>query len=70
MYVVPPAGLVERDIEEAMRPEVPCLPVNKRINNFNEVNLNITEEAAIIEARRCLRCDLETEDGEKVILEK
>jgi NADH-quinone oxidoreductase subunit F len=70
MYVVPPAGLVERDIEEAMRPEVPCLPVNKRINNFNEVNLNITEEAAVREARRCLRCDLETEDGEKVILEK
>jgi NADH-quinone oxidoreductase subunit F len=70
MYVVPPAELAEKDIEEAARPIVPCLPVNKRINNFNEVNLNITEEAAVREARRCLRCDLETEDGEKAILEK
>jgi len=67
MYVAPPAELAEKDIGEAARPEVPCLPVNKRINNFNEVNLNITEEAAIREARRCLRCDLETEDGEKAI---
>jgi NADH-quinone oxidoreductase subunit F len=70
MYVVPPDKLAEKDIEEAARPVLPCLPINQRINNFNEVNLNITEELAVREARRCLRCDLETEEGTKAISEK
>jgi len=32
------------------------LPVEERINNFNEVELGYTEEEAIEEARRCLNC--------------
>lgn len=52
---------------EKARPTVPCMPAGKRINNFSEVNLNITEEEAVREARRCLRCDLETKDGEKAV---
>jgi len=32
------------------------LPVEKRINNFDEVELGYTEEEAIEEARRCLNC--------------
>ena len=41
-----------------------------RINNFDEVDLNMMEEMAIKEARRCLRCDLETEDGKKQLEDK
>ncbi len=70
MYVTPVTDLVEKDLEEAIRPETPCLAVNERINNFNEVVLNISEKEAVREAKRCLRCDLETEEGEKVISEK
>jgi pyruvate/2-oxoglutarate dehydrogenase complex dihydrolipoamide dehydrogenase (E3) component len=64
MYV-PPVELTEEEMEEARRVTIPCLPVDERINNFNEVELTITEEMAVREARRCLRCDLETEDGKK-----
>jgi NADH-quinone oxidoreductase subunit F len=66
MYV-PPVELTEQEIEEAQRPRIPCLAVNKRVNNYDEVDLNMTEEMAVKEARRCLRCDLETEDGKKAI---
>ncbi len=64
---LPPVELTEQEIEEAERPSIPCLPVGERRNNFSEVDLNITEEMAIREARRCLRCDLETEDGQEAI---
>lgn len=67
MYIPPPIETAEKETEEAVRPVVPCLPANKRIKNFSEVNLNITEEEAVREARRCLRCDLETRDGEKAV---
>ncbi|MHB1346346.1 MAG: NADH-quinone oxidoreductase subunit NuoF [Candidatus Humimicrobiaceae bacterium] len=63
----PPAELSNQKAEEQTRPAIPCLSVKNRIKNFKEVNLNITEEAAIKEARRCLRCDLETEDGKKAV---
>ncbi len=62
MYL-PPVELTEEEIEKADRPAIPCLPLNERINNFKEVDLNMTEEMAVKEARRCLRCDLETEEG-------
>ena len=64
---VPPVELTEQEIEESQRPRIPRLAANKRVNNFDEVDLNMTEEMAVKEARRCLRCDLETEDGKKAI---
>ena len=66
---VPPVELTEEEIEEAERPTIPSLPLEGRIKNFNEVDLNMTEKMAIKEARRCLRCDLETEDGKKAVEE-
>ena len=66
MYV-PPVELTEEELEEAERPVIPCLAVHERKNNFLEVDLNLTEEMAIMEARRCLRCDLETEDGKQAL---
>jgi hypothetical protein len=43
----------------ADRVELPELPVDQRTGNFAEVALSIAEPAALCEARRCLRCDLE-----------
>ena len=63
----PPVELSGQKTGEQTRPSIPCLLVKNRIKNFNEVSLNISEEAAIKEARRCLRCDLETEDGKKAV---
>ncbi len=38
-----------------------------RNKNFGEVNLGFTEELAKMEAMRCLRCELETQDGQKFL---
>lgn len=66
MYL-PPVELTEQEIEEAERPAIPRLSTKERINSFDEVDLNIAEEAAVKEAKRCLRCDLETEDGKSIL---
>jgi len=66
MYI-PPVSLTDEEIEEAIRPSMPCLPVHKRVHNFHEVELNLTGEMATREARRCLRCDLETGEGKKAM---
>lgn len=62
---VPPVELAEEELEEASRPKPPSLALNERAYNFKEVEKMLTEEAALKEARRCLRCDLETEDAKQ-----
>ena len=64
---VQPVELTEEEIESAKRPKMPRLPIEQRWKNFNEVELRLNEEMAIREARRCLRCELETKDGKKAI---
>lgn len=58
---VEPVPFTDEEIEELaelMRPEMPRLAVEKRANNFEKVELGLSEQVAIKEARRCLRCDL------------
>ena len=64
---IPPVELTEEEIEDSARPQMPDLPINKRKNSFDEVDLGLSEKTAVKEARRCLRCDLETEDGKRAI---
>ncbi|MBN1939269.1 MAG: NADH-quinone oxidoreductase subunit NuoF [Candidatus Aminicenantes bacterium] len=66
LYVAPPT-LSEEEILKARRPKMNRLSTKSRANNFKEVELGLSEKAAIQEARRCLRCDLETEDGKAAI---
>jgi NADH-quinone oxidoreductase subunit F len=46
--------------EAAFRPEMPMLPVEDRKRSFKETELGFSEDKARYEAKRCLRCDLET----------
>jgi hypothetical protein len=58
-------GVVELSEEESAnlkRPEMPAIPVEERAKSFKEVELGFSEAAAIAEARRCLRCDLEKKE--------
>jgi len=64
---IEPVELIDEEKEKAKRPKMPRLPIKSRKKNFKEVELCLTEEAAIKEARRCLRCELETEDGKKAM---
>jgi len=46
---------------------MPRLTRSARKKNFKEVELGFNEAAAVAEAKRCLRCELETEDGKNAI---
>lgn len=50
--------LTDEEMESLKREKVPCQKVAKRIKTFEEVELGYTEELAVSEAKRCLRCDL------------
>jgi NADH-quinone oxidoreductase subunit F len=64
---IEPVELTEEELARTKRPKMPRLTRTARKKNFKEVELGLTEEAAVAEARRCLRCELETEEGRKAI---
>jgi len=45
--------------EEKRRVEMLTLPLEQRLNDFSQVELSYSDQMAIEEALRCLRCDLE-----------
>lgn len=59
-----PIALTEEELLTARRPQMPVRSPRERIRDFQEVELGFTEELAVQEARRCLRCDLETQEGQ------
>lgn len=67
--VIRPAAYVEslklsdKEMEglmELKRPKIPSLSASERVNNFKEVHIGLGEEQARQEAKRCLRCELES----------
>jgi NADH-quinone oxidoreductase subunit F len=58
-----PTEMTPEEAAKARRPRTPQLSLAQRKKSFKEVDLGLTERMACQEARRCLRCDLETEDG-------
>jgi NADPH-dependent glutamate synthase beta subunit-like oxidoreductase len=58
--LAPPEEIAQlEEAKEGERVKIPTLPVAKRLKGFNLVELGLSEEIAIREAKRCLRCDLE-----------
>jgi NADH-quinone oxidoreductase subunit F len=55
------------ELLSAKRIKMTLLSPEKRKYNLMEVNQGLSEEQAIKEAKRCLRCDLETQDGQKFL---
>jgi NADH-quinone oxidoreductase subunit F len=62
---VKPVELKEDELQQAKRSKMPHLPPSKRKTMHEEIELGFTRDVAIREAQRCLRCELETEDGKK-----
>jgi NADH-quinone oxidoreductase subunit F len=54
--------LSEEEVRSLKRPEMPAIPIDQRTASFKEVELGFGEAAAIAEAKRCLRCDLEVKE--------
>ena len=65
VYVEP----LEKDSEEVQQTErvrTPCSLAEWRKRNFSEVEASLSSDEAVMEAHRCLRCDLEfTQPKEK-----
>jgi len=59
--LAPPEGEMPplEEASEQYRPKMPTVPVENRLGSFAQVELGYDDEAAIAEAKRCLRCDLE-----------
>jgi NADH-quinone oxidoreductase subunit F len=59
--LAPPEGELPplEEAGEQWRPSMPTVPVEQRLSNFVQVELGYSDEMAIEEAKRCLRCDLE-----------
>jgi len=56
---VEPTSLPLEEIDAAERPEVPHIPLAARRSSFGEIEGALSKAAAVREAKRCLRCDLE-----------
>ncbi len=49
-------GMAEEDFASRPRVEMPCLPPEQVTDNFNEVELGLTEAGAVAEGKRCFQC--------------
>ena len=45
-------------VEKKGRPPMPELPVEERVQTFDESELTLTEEEALKESNRCLQCGI------------
>ncbi|MBI4620888.1 MAG: FAD-dependent oxidoreductase [Desulfobacterales bacterium] len=52
--------VIDEETPEMPRTPVPEIPAAERIGNFKEVEMGFSSKIAMEEARRCLRCDIET----------
>jgi NADH-quinone oxidoreductase subunit F len=62
---VEPVKLTVKETLESTRQETRKLDRAKREKNFREVDLGLSKTAAIKEAKRCLRCDLEVKEEDE-----
>ncbi|MFH1229885.1 MAG: FAD-dependent oxidoreductase [Planctomycetota bacterium] len=66
MYIEP-LELTEEELADAKRPVKPHIGSEERKYTFKEVEQGLPVSQAVKEAKRCLRCDLETKDGKKFL---
>ncbi|MBN1671797.1 MAG: FAD-dependent oxidoreductase [Kiritimatiellae bacterium] len=56
---VDPVELTDEELEQLARPVMPAAAPAERCADFREVEGGLSEATAVLEAKRCLRCDLE-----------
>ncbi|HOW85881.1 MAG TPA: NADH-ubiquinone oxidoreductase-F iron-sulfur binding region domain-containing protein [Candidatus Aminicenantes bacterium] len=64
---VEPVKLTEEEAANTKRAKMPHLAPGKRRTGHEEIELGFTRELALKEAKRCLRCELETRDAKKAL---
>jgi NADH-quinone oxidoreductase subunit F len=66
---VEPVELSDEELSVTSRGEMRRLPIGERRSGLGEVELGYEKTAAVREARRCLRCELETSEGQAFLEE-
>jgi len=66
---LPPLELSDEELLETGRRAMPHLAPQERKHIFKEIELGFDEKDAVKEAKRCIRCDLETCDGKRFLEE-
>ncbi len=66
---IEPLELSEEELQEIRSQTMPHLSIDERKSNFGEVELGFDEEQAVKEGKLCLRCDLETKEGQQFLEE-
>ncbi len=66
----PYSGKREKGFADFKRIESPTLPLEERLNGFIEVERCFNDDQAIMEATRCLQCDLELRLAKESLLQK
>lgn len=61
------ARFASHEVSSQERVRIKVIPVEARVNNFNEVDITLTEEEALSEAERCLSCGVCSECLECVV---
>ena len=56
---IEPVTMGSAELAPSRRVSPPELPVESRVQGFTEVEMSLTPEQAVQEAKRCLRCDLD-----------
>jgi NADH-quinone oxidoreductase subunit F len=64
---VEPVKLTEEEAQNTKRTKMPRIPPARRRSGHEEIETGFTKELALKEARRCLRCELETRDAKKAM---
>lgn len=64
---VEPVKLTEEEARNTRRSKMPHLPPARRRTGHEEIETGFTRELAMREAKRCLRCELETRDAKKAM---
>jgi NADH-quinone oxidoreductase subunit F len=64
---IEPVELTEEEAQNTTRSKMPHLSPAKRRSGHEEIETGFTKELALREARRCLRCELETRDAKKAM---
>jgi len=64
---VEPVKLTEAEALNTKRVKMPHLPRGQRKSGHAEIELGFPKELALKEAKRCLRCELETRDAKKAL---
>jgi len=56
---IEPTTMGSAELTPSRRVSPPELPAESRVQGFTEVEMSLTPEQAVQEAKRCLRCDLD-----------